>query len=590
MIFQRLIDIYDLENMSVVCKMSNRVLNDTEQGRQLWLNLGIQATAGGIEGFDEGYIRQRFKKEVHGRHDFFWHLRLLVCPWQCDGRDLPVQVDGMDFNAQFLFFEDKDETRLHMQGPTDHAAALMATSFPARMLSCDEEDIQSFVSQIKTGREWVNNPQSFVLNHQLEQQVAQHLVVPDFSHDRGCTHRYFPIHAGAFAVAESFSPFFDNDELSDHGIYFISHLSRRVLRHIKLDSAFDVFRFSIISRPFEMWIMTCREVFYHGPSCAPNLDDQERVCGLVDEALWMAGMGNARRAIDHMAFYGIELDRPGMISNRTLLHYAAKEGHTEAVRLLLRSGFSAVDSVDDFSHTALFLAVSELHLDVVEVLLKEGNANPLAGEPCLSNVGEFVRFRPYAVSADRIKDEITRIVPGIVRLLLDKDPGVVEHSDFEFYFQESIFSSPEAVRMLCDAGCKPTMEDVCLQFGNFRNRIRELSAVKTLYMLVREFDMDINNNNNQSSPVLLDGMDRSSVVSSSSPSSSRRKKEPVISFLAQNAISEAVIMAIDNLGADPSTTSISGKTIRQIALDRANRRPVDIEGRRIIAYLDARGF
>ena len=167
---------------------------------------------------------------------------------------------------------------------------------------------------------------------------------------------------------------------------------------------------------------------------------------------------------------------------------------------------------------------------------------------------------------------------------------MVEHSNFEFYFQESIISSPEAVRMLCDAGCKPTMEDVCHQFGNFRNRVRELSAVKTLYMLVREFDMDINNNNNQSSPVLLDGMDRSSVVSSSSPSSSRRKKEPVISFLAQNAISEAVIMAIDNLGADPSTTSISGKTIRQIALDRANRRPVDIEGRRIIAYLDARGF
>ena len=523
MIFQRLIDIYDLESMSVVCKMSNRVLNDTEQGRQLWLNLGIQATVG-IEGFDEGFIRQRFK-EVHGRQDFFWHLRLLICPWQCDSRDLPVQVEGMNFNAQFLFFEDKDgdddETRLHVQSQntttttTDHAV-VTTTSFPARMLSSDEKDIQSFVSQIKTARGWVDPSSSLsssvlllppavvVLNHHLEQQVAQHLVVPDFSHDRGCTHRYFPIHAGAFAVAESFSPFFDNDELTDHGIYFISHLSKRVLRHIKLDSAFDIHRFSIISRPFEMWIVTCREALYHGPSCAPNLDDQERMYGLVDEALWMAGMGNAQRAIDHMAFYGIEVDHPGMTSNRTLLHYAAKEGHTEAVRLLLRSGFratttatnnntSAVDSVDDFNHTALFLAVSELHLDVVEVLLKEGNANPLAGEPCLSNIGEFVRFRPYAASADRIKDEITRIVPGIVRLLIDKDPGVVEHSNQEFYFQESIISSPEAVRMLCDAGCKLTMEEACQQFGNFRNRVRELSAVKTLYMLVREFDMDIKN-------------------------------------------------------------------------------------------------
>ncbi len=569
MIFQHIIDMSDLEVVSVVCKASNHILNNTEQGRQLWLNLAIQATTtGGVEGFNETEIRSRFQQMIHGRQEFFWHIRTLVCPWHTEGRELPVRVREMDFDSQFLFFADADETRLQIQGRDQ--GSMLAATFPARMLSDSERGHQNFVSQIRVAQEWVvpTLPKLDSSNQQLQQQVAQKMVVPDFSHDRGCTHRYFPIHGGAFAVVESFSPFFDNDEYSDHGIYFISHLSKRVLRHIKFEDASDVHRFCILSRPFEMWIMSSMAVVYHGPSCVPR-SDEEWEYERMDEALWMAGRGDAQGAIDYLNFYGIGLDQPSLISNRTILHYAAKEGHAETVRQLLRAGFKAVDSVDDFSHTALFLAVSELHLDVVEVLLKEGNANPLAGEPCLSNVGEFIRFRPYAASVDRTKDEIARIVPAIVKLLIDKDPGVIEHSDFEYFSQDSVISSPNAMRMLCTAGSKPTLTDACHRFGTFRNRVQELSAVKTLYMLVREFDLDINH-------CMCDG--------------ARFNEEPGVIFLAENAVSEAVIMAIDSLGADPTTRGKNGRTIRQIAQERASRRPVDQEGQRILAYLDARGL
>lgn len=575
LVFQHLIDLSDLENVSVVCKASNHVLNNTDQGRQLWLNLGIQATAGGLEGYNEQQIRQRFQQQVHHeRQAFFWNLRLLVCPWHSTGRVLPVELRDPHHFSEVIFFTDKDETRLQMQGRTDGIAA---SKFPARLASSiiaprvndddDEFDAaeRAFVEQIQPA-EW-KDPEPVVFNTELEQQVIAKKVVPDFSHERGCTYRYFPIHAGTFAVVESFSPFFDNDELSDHGVYFISHLTKRVLRHIKIGDALDVQQFYILTRPCEMWMLTFGTLAYYGPSSCAARPDDEWEYEQMDEALWMAGRGNARGAIDYLRLHEIPLHHPSLISSRTVLHYAAKEGHAEAVRELLRAGFSGVNSTDDFGHTALFLAVSELHLDVVEVLLMEGNADPLAGEPCLSNVGEFVQFRPYSVLAERTTDEIKRIVPSIVRLLIEKDRGVIDRSD-DHYYQASILSSPEAVRLLCQAGCKPTLSEACCRFGSFRNRVQELSAIQTLYMLVREFGIDIN---------YIDTCVWSN-------------REPVVASLAKDAISEAVIMSIDFLGADPTAKDKDGRTLRQIVQERITRRPADPEGQRILNFLNSRGL
>ena len=603
LIFQHIGNLPCLECASLVCKASNRVLNDTDAGRQLWLNLGIQLTTtttttiGDTEGFDERQIRQRFQP-IRERKEFFWHLRLLVCPWHSMGRALPLTRNDTGFNFESLFFADADETRLQVQGQrlprnnNNNYGGLSATTFPARLLSGSEEDFRIFTRQVEVNQEWVIPRQPVQNNNNnnsvLEQRAVDKEIVPDFSHDRGCMYRYFPIHAGAFAVVESFSPLFDNDRLVDHGVYFMSHGTKtastttttttamRVLRHMKCEDAVDVDRCFILSRPCEMWILMFDSIVYYGPSCPPRPGREDDDLGheFMDEALWKAGSGDAQGAIDHMTSKGIRLDHPSLISNRTLLHYAAKEGHAEAVRQLLRAGFRDVDAEDDFGHTALCFAVAELHLEVVEVLLKEGNARPSGvneDSSCLSMLGDFVQYRPYALSIDRTKDEIARIVPAMVNLLVEADPCILGNSDCHFT-QASILSSPEAMRVLLRRAIAeddpPCFNDVCCRFGSFRNRVQELSAVESLYVLVREFG--VVKEHPIGGPPLFDC---------------------ALVVLVGNALSEAVVMMIDNIGADPRVVSSRGKTLRQIAQERAsNRHPVDPEGQRILDFLDARGL
>lgn len=355
-------------------------------------------------------------------------------------------------------------------------------------------------------------------------------------------------------------------------------MHHRVLRHMKCEDAVDVDRCFILSRPCEMWISMFDSIVYYGPSCSLPRPGREEEGGsgheFMDEALWKAGSGDAQGAIDYMTSKGIRLDHPSLISNRTLLHYAAKEGHAEAVRQLLRAGFRDVDAEDDFGHTALCFAVAELHLEVVEVLLKEGNARPSGvneDSSCLSMLGDFVQYRPYALSIDRTKDEIARIVPAMANLLVEADPCILGNSDCHFT-QASILSSPEAMRVLLRRAIAeddpPCFNDVCCRFGSFRNRVQELSAVESLYVLVREFG--VVKEHPIGGPPLFDC---------------------ALAVLVGNALSEAVVMMIDNLGADPRVVNSRGKTLRQIAQERAsNRHPVDPEGQRILDFLDARGL
>ena len=60
---------------------------------------------------------------------------------------------------------------------------------------------------------------------------------------------------------------------------------------------------------------------------------------------------------------------------QTALHWAAKHGRTEAVRLLLNKGHAQVDAVNDAGETPLVKASENGHIAVVEMLLDIGGAN-----------------------------------------------------------------------------------------------------------------------------------------------------------------------------------------------------------------------
>ena len=252
-----------------------------------------------------------------------------------------------------------------------------------------------------------------------------------------------------------------------------------------------------------------------------------------------------------------------LVGSRTLMHYAAMEGHADGVRLLLEEGFMDIDAEDIHGRTALHVAVAELHLDAVEVLLKEGGADVVPEEEgsCLGEIGDFVKYRPYSGLKERIDDEIDRIVPSIVRLLLEETPSAVNCVN-SFIEQESILSSPEAVRLICKSEyVEPDLCSIARGYCNFRSRFHELSAVESLRVLVREFDLDINAPGEESDD------------------------ENVVISLVEQGCAEVVIMAIDNLGADPKTKNKKGDSIRVIA-----ERRTDVDGRRIVAFFNSRGF
>ena len=160
--------------------------------------------------------------------------------------------------------------------------------------------------------------------------------------------------------------------------------------------------------------------------------------------------------------------------------------------------------------------------------------------------------------------EIEHLVPGIVRLLLDADPDILNvDEDVDVTNNCSILSSPEALRMVMATGYEANMSWVVTAFKEFRTRVHELSAIGSLQILVRDFGLTFN-----------------------------EKKEvyvftPPLLYLARFAVAEVTIFAIDHLRADPKVLDTAGTGIRQIV---AHRPAGDPETPRLLTYLGSRGL
>jgi hypothetical protein len=59
--------------------------------------------------------------------------------------------------------------------------------------------------------------------------------------------------------------------------------------------------------------------------------------------------------------------------------------------------------------------------------------------------------------------------------------------------------------------------------------------------------------------------------------------------LAKHGIAESVIVLIEHLDADPASKDKGGRSIREIAEARAQA-PADVDGKRILSFLDSRGL
>ncbi len=432
-------------------------------------------------------------------------------------------------------------------------------TFPAR--PCED-----FVSKINLeDTKVVVVPQEH--NHDdIAKLVVDKKIVPDFSFDKGAKYNYFPVHAGVFAVTEVFTGVFDySEEVSASGIYFFAYHGRKMLRHLMCSNIGLYSTRVIISRPMELWVLTCSGVNYFGFSRRDDVFREDSIAERLDPAFWMAGTGDMQGAVDLFHSAKAQLEQTSLIAGWTLLHYAAMEGDAPGVSLLLEKGFDSdcVDSEDSHGRTPLHMAVAGLHLDAVVVLLDEGGANPV-GESlgsCLTDIGYFMEFRPDSTLKERVDDEIERIVPEIVQRLLKADPCVV-NCVCSYIGEKSILSSPKAVKLICEAEeSEPDICSIAMCFQSFRTRTQELSAVNSLLLLVQEFELDINSEGDDD-----------------------HDERPIVSLVSYGC-AEVVIMAIQYLGADPTSTSKDGRSLRQIV---AQRDP-NADTQRILDFLGSIG-
>ncbi len=552
-----------LAYFSTACKTFHQALNRTTTGHQLWLDQAIKATFTSKEengdDFSAKALRAHFERVPPLM--MLHHVRLLVCPWLSEQE----HMQDVDFNRglrdvkQRLFFSKSDRGRLCYR----HPGSETQTSFPAR--PCDD-----FESQIRYEDPLDDVPRRPL--KALRRRAKAKEIVPDFFHDRRTNYSLFPVHGGAYAVVEMDSNMTGDidDEFLFQGVYFFSCRNGLMLRHILLpDLSFNISA-DLLSRPTELWVLGCSGVQYFGPrsSLRPNFASE-----YIDPALWMAGRGDITGAVTFMRTLGFPLDTRGLIASRTLLHYAALSGRKDAVSELLKQKGQDVNAEDAHGLTPLFYAAAELHADAVEELVTEGKADVFTVErgSCLQHVGYNKDERKDAVTDEQAELEVREIVPRIVRTLVGATLSAVVGSDEDmnevrcgFLDRASLLSCPEAVRCVLGSELlvRPMLADIVPGFREFRSPVFETHALDTLVMLVTEKKLDINaRSSDEDAPILT---------------------------MVQFAPSEAVVLAIDRLGADPTVRSKVGKSLRDLADYRRRSQPNDTHAMRIIAFLDAR--
>ena len=86
-----------------------------------------------------------------------------------------------------------------------------------------------------------------------------------------------------------------------------------------------------------------------------------------------AKTGNVEELENILSLFGTELIDARGKHKRTLLFIAASNGHTRVVELLVKLGSISIDTPDDLGVTPLFAAATNNHVPVIEALVRLGS-------------------------------------------------------------------------------------------------------------------------------------------------------------------------------------------------------------------------
>jgi uncharacterized protein len=333
--------IQHLSNFALTCKSAH---DFCRSNRHIWLHVALRRT---------GY---KSPAPVDVKSDDFWYkLRLLLCPWLSVPRD----------HISFCYNEDDALIT------STHLGISKCGKFLVLKVTTDDMEDEVFVASSRTENfgwykasdkmKWPNKPRCPNVLISGNNNVICRVV-----------------HSSAIAVIE----FFPGDRHECNGVYFVSTDNFRVLRHLRLNPFESDTEVDICSIPCEMWFYANDTIHYFAPRDDRLMIEDSR--SLMGQAISFVAKDDAPGAIAYLRHKGLGMDTRTYIDDRTILHMAVEWNRPLTVRNLLDANADP-NIPDDNGLTPLGIAARYLHIEVIKVL--KGRVDPKAGTSPLHLVG-----------------------------------------------------------------------------------------------------------------------------------------------------------------------------------------------------------
>ena len=401
----------------------NSIIMHSAYGKKIWLEI-----AGKITGYDAA----QFINPATATHEmFFYHIKLLICPWISLPVTLPFEIPPVEGSNLQMDIAITSRNRLALRIEDDEEPENITGIYSMPCRPCDSSMFNIQCTRL---------PEDYPLPiPEPAPALTNKLAIDYFALEvyTAKSTQLYRVHDGVFAVMEFYETDIstcDADEFN--GIYFFAtEAPQRMLRHMHPAPFLSHRETDICFLPMEIWLLAHHRIWYFGPNTATTVnlaEEDER----VDPALWLTYFGRAGEAVKYIHDHSIGINTTSLSQDKTMMHYAAMGGDVQTIRTLTAAGAN-INMRDSLKQSPLCTASRWLQADAVEELLR-------AGAVVHRQVFEVMGFG----NDDGYYEE--EAICGTVKALLDNVDDK-QHMHLLF-FNSSVVLFHSAMKMLIDAG------------------------------------------------------------------------------------------------------------------------------------------
>jgi hypothetical protein len=499
-------------------------------------------------------------KQIGDKRDLFQHVRALVCPWITVGMPVPIRDISADLPDSRMLTVREDVGDLVISSPL-----VEGKHFSVKI----HEDCKSCVTRLCTPLEPepVKGDQSF---DEIQAKLHEPLDMNAFSCNErnGQRFNFFPIHGCVFAVVASYDGL-DSDRVThdNPGVYFFSIPFGEMLSHRVFPVSATNLKTFIQSRPFQMWILTKKTLYYMDG--LKSINDPRMTCvstpeERIETALVLASQGKLEEALHFMSIRisNATLETRARYNYRGLLHYAAQTGQGEVVEALLAMQCDPFP-VGRGMVSPLLLAVRGYHHECV-CLLACGMIIPFTiWESCWAELcAGFTMKSCFTRHPEKIQGYCRVSIPEITRILWNNRPPMdwttCSRNIALATRSYTILSSKDALEFVLQQNIAP---DTPFPMNRFTSQGGFKFIMSSTLSMMHDAEMIRSMRN----AVLTLGMNINCTAGATT--------ETHLVWAVRHGSPEAVRVLIEELGADMNACSASGSPIHAVVMSRLLTRP-----------------